>query len=213
MSSNEERKISSLRDLPRELAPPRDLWQGIEAQITADKRAVLADGRAGPTVPARRSAATGRLRVLAAAAVIVALAVGIWIGRSVLPAPGGAVPGQSAGGSGLSANNTAGAVTGLSAGGEPGAFHAAYVVDSKYIQQRAALVKDLEARLAALPPDSRAKVVSSLQTINDSKRDLERELGKDPSNALLQELLVNTYQDEMRVLTAVHEAGSSGEGI
>jgi hypothetical protein len=55
--------------------------------------------------------------------------------------------------------------------------------------------------------------LSSLQAINDSKRDLERELGKDPSNALLQELLVNTYQDEMRVLTAVHEAGSSGEGI
>jgi len=120
------------------------------------------------------------------------------------------VPG---GGGGLSANNTAGGVTGLSAGGEPGAFHAAYVMDTRYIQQRAALVKDLESRLAALPPDSRAKVVSSLQTINDSKRDLERELGKDPSNALLQELLVNTYQDEMRVLTAVHEAGSSGEGI
>jgi hypothetical protein len=75
------------------------------------------------------------------------------------------------------------------------------------------LVKDLEARLAALPPESRAKVVASLRTLSDSKRDLEAELGKDPSNALLQELLVNTYQDEMRVLTAVHEAGSSGEGI
>ena len=83
----------------------------------------------------------------------------------------------------------------------------------KYINQRAQLVKDLETRLAQLPPESRAKVLSSLQAINDSKRDLERELGKDPSNALLQELLVNTYQDEMRVLTAVHEAGSSGEGI
>ena len=64
-----------------------------------------------------------------------------------------------------------------------------------------------------MPPGSRAKVLSSLQAINDSKRALEAELGKDPSNALLQELLVNTYQDEMRVLTAVHEAGSSGEGI
>ena len=66
---------------------------------------------------------------------------------------------------------------------------------------------------AALPPESRAKVLSSLQTINDSKRDLERELGKDPSNALLQELLVNTYQDEMRVLSAVHEAGGASGGI
>jgi hypothetical protein len=86
-------------------------------------------------------------------------------------------------------------------------------MDSKYTRQRAELVRDLEARLAALPPESRTKVMASLQAINDSKRDLEAELGKDPSNALLQELLVNTYQDEMRVLTAVHEAGRAVEGI
>jgi hypothetical protein len=185
------RKISSLRDLPQDLAPPRDLWQGIEARIAADKNAAV-------EAPAQRSGRTGRLRVLAAAAVIVALAVGIWIGRTVLP-------GAPAAGAGSMATN----LTGV----EPGSFHAAYVMDSKYVRQRAELVKDLESRLAALPPESRAKVMSSLQTINDSKRDLEAELGKDPSNALLQELLVNTYQDEMRVLTAVHEAGSSGEGI
>jgi hypothetical protein len=197
----DRRKVSSLRDLPRDIAPPRDLWQGIEARIAADKSAVLK----APSSQ-QRSGRTQRLRVLAAAAVIAALALGIWIGRAVLPVPGGASPGGTpAVGTGLSANNAA--------GGEPGAFHAAYVVGSKYINQRAQLVKDLESRLAALPPESRAKVVASLQTINDSKRDLERELGKDPSNALLQELLVNTYQDEMRVLTAVHEAGSSGEGI
>ena len=193
-------KISSLRDLPRDIAPPRDLWQGIEARIAADSNAAV-------STPAKRSgvggssARTGRLRVLAAAAVIVALAVGIWIGRAVLPVPGAA----AGAGHGLSATN-------LNTP-EPGSFHAAYVMDSKYVRQRAELVKDLGSRLAALPPESRAKVMSSLQTINDSKRDLERELGKDPSNALLQELLVNTYQDEMRVLTAVHEAGSPGEGI
>jgi hypothetical protein len=174
------------------------LWQGIEARIAADKSAVL---EAPPSQ--RHSGRTQRLRVLAAAAVLVALALGIWIGRAVLP---GTSPGRTpAVGTGLNANNLA--------GGEPGAFHAAYVVGFKYINQRAQLVKDLESRLATLPPESRAKVVASLQTINDSKRDLERELGKDPSNALLQELLVNTYQDEMRVLTAVHEAGRSGEGI
>ena len=39
-------------------------------------------------------------------------------------------------------------------------------------------------------------------------RELEAALGRDPSNALLQELLVNTYQDEMRVLVAIHEAGA-----
>lgn len=192
MSGNEDlpgrRKISSLRDLPRDIVPPRDLWLGIEAQIAATTAV---------PVPARRAVRTGRLRVLAAAAVIVALAVGIWIGRAVLP-------GAPSPGAGSMATN----LTGV----EPGSFHAAYVMDSKYVRQRAELVKDLESRLAALPPESRTKVMSSLQAISDSKRDLEAELGKDPSNALLQELLVNTYQDEMRVLTAVHEAAASGEG-
>jgi hypothetical protein len=95
----------------------------------------------------------------------------------------------------------------------PSAFKAAYLMDPRYTRDRAELVKGLEAQLARLPPESRTKVVASLKAINDSKQQLEKELGKDPSNALLQELLVNTYQDEMRVLTTVHEAGGAGEGI
>jgi hypothetical protein len=186
MSGNENRKVSSLRDLPREIAPPRDLWKGIEAQIASPPAPVVAR-------PSRR------LRYLAAAAMIATLAVGVWIGREL------SVPMYTAPATILTANNQS--------NDEPGAFHAAYVMGPKYINDRAQLVKDLSARLARLPPESKAKVLSSLQAIDDSKRDLERELGKDPSNALLQELLVNTYQDEMRVLTAVHEAGSSGEGI
>lgn len=198
MSGNDKRKISSLRDLPHEIAPPRDLWKGIEAQITADRKPAA-------ETPASVVSRPARWRVLAAAAMIVALAVGVWIGRVILPVPGSALPNNTGGANGLTASNHP--------SDEPGAFHAAYVMGSKYTNQRARLVADLETRLTKLPPDSRAKVVSSLKAINDSKRDLERELGKDPSNALLQELLVNTYQDEMRVLTAVHEAGRPGEGI
>lgn len=233
MTGDDKRKISSLRDLPADIAPPRDLWRGIEARIAAessraeeigvepDQADVAEDGRVrhvGPDLGgvgdgrARRGVEVGgsrggarfdgparrrlwqpdRVRVLAAAAVIAALAVGIWIGRAVLPGPAGAgLPGSA---------------------GETGAWRASYLLDSKYTRQRAQLVKGLEARLAALPPESRAKVMKSLQAISDSKRDLEAELGKDPSNALLQELLVNTYQDEMRVLTALQTGGTS-EGI
>ncbi len=201
MTGNDERKISSLRDLPLDIAPPRDLWQGIEARLGQGPRAGAArDSRAHDGVePARRFGQAARMRVFAAAAMIATLAVGIWIGRAVLPRPGKPPAGVD-----VNAPNVT--------SGDPGAWHAAYIMDSKYTRERAVLVKDLEARLAALPPESRAKVMSSLQAINDSKRDLEAELGKDPSNALLQELLVNTYQDEMRVLAAVHEAGRAVEG-
>jgi len=196
MSGNGERKISSLRDLPRDITPPRDLWQGIEARIQAGSPGRIAGGASR-----ERFGRTSRLRVLAAAAMIAMLAVGIWIGRAVLPGGGRPV----GGGTSMTASNNATPPAGV--------FPAAFVLDPKYTRQRAALVQDLEARLQALPPDSRTKVINSLKAINDSKQQLEHELGKDPSNALLQELLVNTYQDEMRLLTTVHEAGRSGEGI
>jgi hypothetical protein len=207
MTGNEERKISSLRDLPLDIAPPRDLWQGIEAQLGQGSR-TSASGAGDGVEPARRFGRAGRMRVFAAAAMIATLAVGIWIGRAVLP-----VPGKPPAGVDQTASNMPHGEPHGEPSREPGSWHAAYIMDSKYTRERAQLVKGLEARLAALPPQSRTKVVASLKAINDSKRDLEAELGKDPSNALLQELLVNTYQDEMRVLNAVHEAGSSGEGI
>jgi hypothetical protein len=214
-NDNGERKVvTSLRDMPRSIAPPRDLWAGIEASITADRQATGADASAGPrdnsvTDLSSRRTSTARhfthLRWMAAAAVIAALAVGMWIGRSVLPTTR-PITGPVGG-----ANTTADLPTKVNDGAA--ALQAAYIADPKYREQRAALVKSLEAKLASLPPDSRAKVISSLATIHKSMQDLEAALGKDPSNALLQELLVNTYQDEMRVLTTVHEASDSGEGI
>ena len=216
--NGEHKVVSSLRDMPRSIAPPRDLWAGIEASIAADRQATAAevsaaDGSAGSrdnTVTAlasRRSSGSARqftrLRWLAAAAVIGALAVGMWIGRTVMPTMHPINIDE-----GPVAKTSLPKVT-----DEASALQAAYVADPKYRAQRAALVKSLEAKLASLPPDSRAKVMSSLEAIRKAKKDLEDALGKDPSNALLQELLVNTYQDEMRVLTTVHEASNSGQGI
>ena len=213
----ERKVVTSLRDLPRSIAPPRDLWAGIEASIAADRQATAADSTAADVsagsrnntvtdLASRRSSGGARqftrLRWMAAAAVIAALAVGMWIGRTVMPTTRTiAIP----------ADGTTANVPKVTDGAT--ALQAAYIADPKYREQRAALVKSLEAKLASLPPDSRAKVISSLATIQKSKQDLEAALGKDPSNALLQELLVNTYQDEMRVLTTVHEAGDAGEGI
>jgi hypothetical protein len=191
------RKVTSLRELPQAIEPPRDLWPAIEAQLGE----VPADGAAAPgTKPVYRR--TPQLRWLAAAAMLACVATGVWIGRSLLPgAPGvGTVP--------VSATNRVSmpAIT-------PTALDAAYLSDPRYQQHRAELVRALQARLAALPPQERDKVTASLAAIEKAKADLEQALGHDPSNALLQELLVNTYQDEMRVLTDVHEASDPGRGI
>jgi hypothetical protein len=189
-------KIKSLRELPQDIAPPRDLWPQIAAQI-----APSADPTKSSDVT--RVTATGRivrLRWLAAAAAVACVAVGMWVDRSLLPLPGKVEGGAPT----VSAHGTAGA---------PASLDVAYVPDARYQRQRAALLGSLQVQLNALPPGTRSKVLASLATIGKAKQDLERALGKDPGNALLQELLVNTYQDEMRVLIDVHTARNSGEGI
>jgi hypothetical protein len=195
-SDTDAPKASSLRELPKSIAPPHDLWPRIEAQLSD----MPSNTAAGGTMPARGRGT--RLRWLAAAAMVACVAVGVWIGRSLVPG----VPGGATGPA--SADNRL-VVPDLSRT----AFDVAYVSDPRYAQERAALVRSLQARLAALPPPTRAKVTASLATIEKAKADLQQALGRDPGNALLQELLVNTYQDEMRVLTDVHEASDSGRGI
>jgi hypothetical protein len=192
--------VTSLRDLPQAVQPPRDLWASIESQITAAQK---------PAVVQRSTSRNkADLRWMAAAAVIAALAVGMWIGRS-MHATG---PVETA--KVTPVDSTTPVMTeGLMPAGDATAFQAAYIADPKFRQTREALLKNLGMKLDSLPPDSRQKVIASLNTIHQCMQDLEAALGKDPTNALLQELLLNTYQDEMRVLTTVHEAGTAGEGI
>jgi hypothetical protein len=133
-----------------------------------------------------------RLQWLAAAAMVASLAVGIYLGRTLFPLGSTQSPPV--------ASNTPQEL-----------IAAAYVSDPRYVKQRAALVRSLDEKMKTLPPDTQTKVIASLATIRKSIADIQAALGKDPGNALLQELLVNSYQDEMRVLTAVHEADSGQE--
>ncbi|HEY1284259.1 MAG TPA: hypothetical protein VGE96_07240 [Steroidobacteraceae bacterium] len=176
------RQVRSLRELAQPVQPPRDLWPAISAGM---RQSAPAAG------PAKRSS---QLRWMAVAATVLALAVGIWIGRTVMPnavAPATQTPGVG--------------------NPSPNVLAAGFVTDPRYLKDRAQLVRGLEARLKTLPPETQQKVAASLATIRKSKTELEAALGRDPANALLQELLVNTYQDEMRVLTSVHEAGDGQE--
>jgi hypothetical protein len=188
-SNTEGRKVGSLRELPQSIEPPHDLWPRIAVQLGEIPKEADA---AGKTPQESRAL---RVRWLAAAAMVACVAVGVWIGRSLLPWDrGGIVP--------------------MTVQHDTSVPHQVYVVsDPPYERQRAALMQDLQARLAALSPPERAKVTASLEAIEKAKTDLEQALGRDPGNALLQELLVNTYQDEMRVLTDVHEASEPGRGI
>ena len=213
-TDSKKRSVSSLGELSRNVAPPRDLWPSIASQIAMTDSLV-------PTASERTRLRPTGMQWAALAAVVVALAVGIWLGRSVLPPVGGKPAGVVAS-SAPQSREVRHAVPGApneTAPADPNALAAqqvlpaSLVTDPRYTMQRAALISGLEAQLKTLPLDTQHKVASSLVTIRTSIKDLQEALGRDPANALLQELLVNSYQDEMRVLTAVHEAGGVSGGI
>ena len=161
MAGTDERKVKSLRELSPAIEPPRDLWPQIEARLKAEQAAAV------PAVvpPARRTVLP--VRWLAAAAMVASVAVGVWIGRDVLP-----IPGLRSAATPLSAANRGTAGTGA------GAVNAAYVSDPRYQRDRAQLVQSLQVRLDAMPPAARVKVTASLATIEKAKEDLEQALGK-----------------------------------
>jgi len=132
---------------------------------------------------------------------VVAVAAGIFVDRLILqarhPNAHGALTAREAAGGGSAT---------------PAELPAAFIRDPHYLAERAALLASLDDRLKSLPPQTRQQVLASLATIHRSMQQIQQALGQEPANALLQELLIDTYQDEMRVLTAVQETGSgSGE--
>ena len=196
MSDRADSRIRRLGEVPREVAPPHDGWPALEARLRASGMRTSE----GPQPLGGQAGAWRRrpqlMRVAALAAVLAAVVLGISIDRWVLsPGPpaaeGVAVP---------------------EAGTEGGGVKVAYITDPRYLREREALLRTLSARLAKLPPPTRQKVLQSLSAIQQSIRQIQQALGREPGNALLQELLIDSYQSEMHVLSTVQEAGyGSGE--
>jgi hypothetical protein len=191
------RPLTSIADLPESVMPARDLWASIESTLQ-EGASLASEPEKQRRKPNYRS--TG-LQVMALAAVVAALAIGIWIGRTLLPTNQGSLSAPVA-----AANHSTPSISPQD--GQRAAVPAAFITDPRYMRQRAALLRSHDAEMEKLPPETRAKVAASLATIRQSMKDLEDALGRDPSNALLQELLVNTYQDEMRVLTTVQASAA-----
>jgi hypothetical protein len=170
------RRVKRIDELAQSLPPPRDLWPAIAAAIEADRITVSSAPRRSRWLPAAGMAAAVAL-----------VTVGIFIGRSISPAPstvaGNPVQGTSE-------------------------MVPAVLRDANYRKQRDVLLAEVDKRLAAMPAGEREKVAASLRTLKRSISDIEAALGRDPANALLQELLVNSCQEEMRALTAVRDSGN-----
>jgi len=172
------RRVKDLGELAQNVPPPRDLWPAIAAAIEAEKSAQA-------SVAAPRHSRW--LPAAGMAAAVVLVGIGVLIGRSFDQ------PGKiEVAGTNQPASNVI----------------PASLRDANYRKERDVLVIEAEHKLNGMPAAERTKVAASLATLRRSIGEIEAALGRDPANALLQELLVNSCQEEMRALTAVRDSGN-----
>lgn len=187
----------ALAKLPQEVTPPEGAWAGLQAQLGPQDAPLTAGGAA--TAPATAPApwrAGGWM--VAGAAIAVCSALLTWGLLSQPAAPVAQVAATAPGPAALTAEDRA---LEVALGPEAAA---------SLLQGRNALRPQYEAQLARLAPATRTVVENNLVILQRAQDDIRKALAKDPGNALLQQLLVRTWQQEMDLYRSVGGADAPG---
>jgi hypothetical protein len=170
---------------------------GLPRELTPDRD--LWPGIAAQLEPRR---APRRWLPLAAAALLLVAASSLitaqLVRRSVAPVASTAVtPGAPASGAVL-----------------PASFGPGHALSPEYVAARQQLAAMLATRMDRLPSSARQKVEDNLAQLHRAADEINAALALQPGDALLEELLLNTYQDELAVLASVNQlANLNGTGV
>ena len=174
--SRDLRLDRALAGLPRELPPENDLWPGIAAQL---------EPRRAPR----------RWLPLAAAAVLLVVSSSLITAQLVRRSAAPAAPVATVA---PPATPAAGVV-------RPASFGPGHVLNPEYVAARQQLAAMLAQRMDRLPSSARQKVEDNLAQLHRATDEINAALALQPGDALLEELLLNTYQDELAVLASVNQ--------
>jgi hypothetical protein len=179
----------ALASLPQDEAPQRDLWPQIRAEI--EKTPIAAPPPASPVQ-------SNWFRLAAAVLLVLGTSfVTYYVTRQSMQTPVAQV--------------TPEAVPTPQVIGQPASFSfGSQRLGAGYTNARAQLDKRFQERLASLPPAARAKVESNLADLRRAAAEISRTLAENPSDPLLQDLLVSTYQSELQLLADVSELPAAG---
>jgi len=90
-----------------------------------------------------------------------------------------------------------------------GDFGSQYTLGPGFQDARSVLVSQLDQKMQHLPEAAREDVYQNLTTIRVAIADINKALAKEPDNALLQKLLLSSYQEELSVMKKVNGITSS----
>jgi hypothetical protein len=85
------------------------------------------------------------------------------------------------------------------------AFGPRHALDSEYAEARQQLASMLAQRIDRLPSSARQKLEDNLAVLHRASDEINAALALQPGDPLLEELLLNTYQDELAVLASVNQ--------
>jgi len=177
----------ALASLPEDVRPERDLWPQIRAEI--EKTPIAA-----PAPESRTQSTWFRL----AAAVVLMLGtsfVTYYLTRNSMQQQIAEIAPEQLPAPQVSATPASFGLERLGAG---------------YENARDELNKRFQQRLAALPAADRAKVEKNLADLRHAADEISETLKQHPSDPLLQDLLMSTYQSELQLLANVSELPTAG---
>lgn len=174
MKDTDDKLLRAARGLATEIAPERDLWPGIAQAIGRPRRA-----RWSPPL------------AQAAAAVLLIGASSLFTYIAVKYDAGNATPQELA----------AAIPDGLHF--ERAAFGGQDTLASVYGRAGGTIGLDLDRELASLSPEAREDVQRNLAVIRLAIDDIAAALEKEPDNVFLQELLVETYSNELALMNRI----------
>ena len=177
----------ALASLPESIAPQRDLWPQIRAEIEQT-----------PIAAPKSVVQSNWFRLAAAVLLVLATSfVTYYVTRQSMQ--------QQV------AQFTPEAAPAPQLTGQPASFtFGRERLGAGYMNARAELNKRFKERLAALPPADRAKVEKNLADLRHAADEISATLAQHPSDPLLQDLLMSTYQSELQLLANVSDLPTAG---
>ncbi len=167
--------------LPRSVAPPRDLWPGIEGRI------------ARPSAWSWLFAWGNPVLVAAAATVVIGLVAVLWVHQTPGTVQTVEIPATSPA-----------AVERVAASAGPAPSDPVLAqAEREYEAAASALLRALQQRKDVLPAETLARVQENMQVIDEALAEVRSALAKDPHNPELNQMLVATHRRKVDVLQRV----------
>lgn len=191
MSNKDNDPLSQmLASLPQDVQPERDLWQGIQAEIA--QTPIVTD-----SAPVVHFSSTRWFQIAAGVLLVLATSFTTFV-----------ITRQSLEKDAVQMAQTQQQVTVPTATAPLNAMPVSFgpeTLGADYLKARSELDQRFAERIKTLAPSTRAKLERSLADLRHAANEIAATLAENPSDPLLQDLLMSTYQRELQLLADVSD--------